>query len=93
MARTRSILVSIHQARDKVRCDRDDKCVGNNRENSNAFKNSIPNAYSKRRVELIPDTTEVISVKTTGVTNFQQSFPWVLPPSQILIPAMGSKNL
>lgn len=93
LARTRSILVSIHQARDKVRCDRDDKCVGNNRENSNAFKNSIPNAYSKRRVELIPDTTEVISVKTTGVTNFQQSFPWVLPSSQILIPAMGSKNL
>lgn len=45
-------------------------------------------------LNLIPDTTtEVISMKTTGVTNFQQSFPWVLPSSQILIPAMGSKNL
>lgn len=72
LACTRSILISVHQARDKVRCDRYDKCVCNNRENSNAFKNSIPNSYSKRSVELIPDTTaEVITIKTTGVIHFQ----------------------
>ena len=39
LARTRSILISIHQARDKVRCDRYHKCICNNGENSNAFKN------------------------------------------------------
>ena len=50
LARTRSILISIHQARDKVRCDRYHKCICNNGENSNAFKNPIPNSYSKRSV-------------------------------------------
>lgn len=61
LARTRSIFISIHQARDKVRCYCYDKCIRNNRENSDAFQNSIPNSYSNRNVVLVPP--EVVRMK------------------------------
>lgn len=74
LARTRSILISIHQARNKVRCYRYDKRICNYRENSNAFKNSVPNSCSKRSFVLIPDTRGIIGMKTTGVINLNSPF-------------------
>lgn len=84
---TRSIFISIHQARDKVRCYRYDKRVCNNRENSNAFKNSIPNSYSNRNVVLVPCTSEVVRMKAMRVTRIQ--CPFIFPNTT----ETGSKNL
>jgi hypothetical protein len=89
LASTRAILISIHQARDEVRCYRYDECICNNRQNSDAFKNSIPDSYSNRNEVLASHSaSETIRMKAPRVT---QSFPWVLSAVQTLVVAAKSK--
>lgn len=67
LARTRSIFISIHQARDEVRCYCYDERICNNREDSNAFENSIPNSCLNRNVLLVPPA--VVRVKKNNLTD------------------------
>lgn len=88
LACTRSIFISVHQARDKVRCYRYDKRICNYREDSNAFKNSIPNSCCKRSVVLIPDTTADIIMKN----NWGNSFSIVLLMVLFIFPNTDTCN-
>lgn len=50
LASTRSIFVSINKARDEIWCHSYNKCICDNREDSNAFQDPIPDSCSTRRV-------------------------------------------
>lgn len=74
LACTRSILISIYQSRNKVRCYRYDKCICNNWKNSNAFKNSIPNSCSNRSETLDSHTIAVVVCKQWEKLIFNDPF-------------------
>lgn len=77
LARTRSVFISIHQARDEVRCYCYDKCIRDNREDSDAFENSIPDSCLNRNVLLVPPV--VLRVKNTTTCDRQSFLPFQMP--------------
>lgn len=58
LASTRSVFVSINKARDEIRCHCYNKCICDNRKNSNAFQDPVPDACSTRTVCLLQEKWE-----------------------------------